>query len=319
MSPLISIIIPTFNRCSFLGETLNSIIGQHYQNWECLIVDDGSTDYTDELASFYCKIDERINFFKRPERYKKGANSCRNYGFELSKGDYINWFDDDDIMLPNFLSERIDYMNESIEIIICSFFPTDAFLNRKTATELKKDFSLFRSYALYELKLITNSVLFRRDILQNKELYKPGLEYGDETEFFLRIFDQDPEPSHVILNKPLFLYRQHTFTKSEENKVPSPAFRYSIIYVGLQNFNRGVDKNDRELRNFYYKKLVALFFRSLETNQNGNAAYLLQKIVPVIKKSNKTAGREFFFWGKLFLIFGRGSYKIEQRLKRLLN
>ena len=96
-NPLVSIIIPTYNRAHFIGETLESVIAQTYENWECIVVDDGSTDYTDELMEYYCKKDTRIQYHHRPDIKPRGANACRNYGFGVSKGEYINWFDSDDL------------------------------------------------------------------------------------------------------------------------------------------------------------------------------------------------------------------------------
>jgi len=102
MNTLVSIIIPTFNRAHLLGETLDSVITQTYSNWECIVVDDGSYDYTEELMDFYSRKNPRIIFVRRPDNRPKGANACRNYGFELSKGKYVNWFDSDNFMLSDF-------------------------------------------------------------------------------------------------------------------------------------------------------------------------------------------------------------------------
>ncbi|SOC78568.1 Glycosyltransferase involved in cell wall bisynthesis [Salinimicrobium sediminis] len=319
MNPLVSIIVPTYNRCAFLGETMDSILVQQYSNWECIIVDDGSTDYTKELVDFYCSKDERIKYFKRPDSLTNGANNCRNYGFAMSIGDYINWFDDDDVMLPDFLSERTPYMNQGVEVLICSFFPVDPLLSRKAAVSLKKSFSLFRSYALYELKLVTNSVLFNRKIFKDKILFVPGLKYGDETELFLRIFYREPEPSHIIINKPLFLYRQHDASKTKQNEKPDPAFRFSVMYVALQNLSRGIERKDTELINFYYKKLVSMFFRSLDTRQMSNSVHVLGELVPLVRRINFALSLELLFWGRIFIFIGKGSYKIEKRLKHFFD
>ena len=72
------------------------------------MVDDGSTDETEIVLQNFIKSDPRFQFHKRPSSRKKGPNACRNYGFELSKGDYVNWFDDDDIMLPDFLTVKVN-------------------------------------------------------------------------------------------------------------------------------------------------------------------------------------------------------------------
>ena len=85
MQPLISIIIPTYNRAQIIGETLDSLIAQTYANWECIAVDDGSTDNTDEVLVAYCNKDTRFQYHHRPKDKLKGPNSCRNYGFTRSK------------------------------------------------------------------------------------------------------------------------------------------------------------------------------------------------------------------------------------------
>ncbi|HEX9600942.1 MAG TPA: glycosyltransferase family 2 protein, partial [Mariniflexile sp.] len=65
--PLVSIIIPTYNRGHLIGETLESVLCQTYDNWECLVIDDGSTDNTDALVQGYLNKDNRIKFYHRPE------------------------------------------------------------------------------------------------------------------------------------------------------------------------------------------------------------------------------------------------------------
>ena len=109
LQPLVSIIIPTYNRANLILETLNSVKLQSYQNWECIIVDDGSTDTSEEVITAFCRMDERFKYYKRPENKPKGANSCRNLGFEYSKGDLINWFDSDDVMFEDFLEKKIKF------------------------------------------------------------------------------------------------------------------------------------------------------------------------------------------------------------------
>lgn len=111
--PLITVIIPSYDRAHLLGETLQSIMAQKYQNWECIVVDDGSHDYTEKLMEFYCERDQRIKFYRRPKGSIKGANSCRNLGFSRSTGDYIIWFDSDDIMTPDHIGAKVTAMESS--------------------------------------------------------------------------------------------------------------------------------------------------------------------------------------------------------------
>ena len=108
MTPLFSIIIPSFNRAHLIPETLESVANQTYENWECIIIDDGSTDTTEEVVSQIAVKDNRFKFFSRPNSKPKGANSCRNYGFEISSGEYINWLDSDDLLLPEHIAFHIE-------------------------------------------------------------------------------------------------------------------------------------------------------------------------------------------------------------------
>lgn len=113
MYQLVSIIIPIYNRAELIGATLDSVLCQSYQNWECIIVDDGSTDQTLDILKQYSFKDIRIRFYSRPEKKIKGANSCRNLGFEKSHGDYIIWFDSDDIMHKDHLKVKLESIREN--------------------------------------------------------------------------------------------------------------------------------------------------------------------------------------------------------------
>lgn len=105
---LVSIIIPTYNRATLICETLDSIIAQSYQNWECIIIDDRSTDKSAEIIKTYCEKDSRIYFSVRQENYPKGANACRNIGKRMAKGEFLIFFDSDDLMLTNHIEEKVN-------------------------------------------------------------------------------------------------------------------------------------------------------------------------------------------------------------------
>ena len=104
---LVSIIIPTYNRADVIGETLESILAQSYDNWECLVVDDGSTDDTEDLVKGFVQKDSRITLYNRPNDRPGGGNAARNFGLEVSKGQFINWVDSDDKLTPDHLELHI--------------------------------------------------------------------------------------------------------------------------------------------------------------------------------------------------------------------
>ena len=95
IKPLVSVIIPLYNRVTLVEETVNSVLLQTYTNFELIIVDDGSNDGSLLLAKSLAEQDERIAIYSRPKELPRGANSCRNFGLKKSKGDYFIILDSD--------------------------------------------------------------------------------------------------------------------------------------------------------------------------------------------------------------------------------
>lgn len=126
--PLVSIIIPNFNREAFIAETLESLLDQSYSNWEAIIVDDGSTDNSESIINEFCLKDERFHLFKR-DHFPKGAPTCRNIGIQMAKGEYLIFLDSDDILAPYCLRKRIDYFLE-FPNYDCLVFPMLIFYKR---------------------------------------------------------------------------------------------------------------------------------------------------------------------------------------------
>jgi len=102
-----SIIIPTYNRAAFITKTINSFLKQNYPFFELIIVDDGSTDNTKELINSI--QDPRIRYFQK-ENGERGA--ARNFGAQKANGEYINYFDSDDIAYPNHLELAVKAIRE---------------------------------------------------------------------------------------------------------------------------------------------------------------------------------------------------------------
>lgn len=103
---LVSIIIPSYNRSYLIKETLLSVVSQTYRNWECIVVDDGSTDSTTLVVQEFIDQDIRFKYFTNQR--KKGAQGARNTGILKSKGEWICFLDSDDYLLDNSIKDRID-------------------------------------------------------------------------------------------------------------------------------------------------------------------------------------------------------------------
>lgn len=104
--PHISIIIPTYNRAHCIAVALQSVLDQSYVHWECLIIDDGSTDTSETVINSWVQQDSRFHFYTR-NRLPKGAPTCRNMGLETAQGSYVIFLDSDDYLLPHCLEQRV--------------------------------------------------------------------------------------------------------------------------------------------------------------------------------------------------------------------
>jgi glycosyltransferase involved in cell wall biosynthesis len=194
---LISIIIPTYNRANVLEQTLNSVLKQTYTNWECIVVDDGSTDATDKMVSEYCRQDSRFQCHKRPKERPKGGNTCRNLAFELSKGSFIKWLDSDDVLSDDLLLSQINAVSTSLEskyILATSKWNYFTETTKDVTPKIKQinknydsGFDLICDFGTYNTFLPPHVYLVRRELIIKSGLWNESLSINQDGEFFTRV------------------------------------------------------------------------------------------------------------------------------------
>lgn len=194
--PLVSIIIPTYNRAHLIGETLDSVLAQTYTNWECIVVDDGGTDGTDEVLAEYVAKDSRFQYHHRPKDRPKGDNACRNYGFELSMGKYIQWLDSDDILGKAKLESQLSLFNKeaSNNLAICRWSTFTVSINK---SKFPNDSNLYKSHEGIEsfLKALSNSegylpplaYLMSSKLAREAGKWNESLIINQDGDFFIRV------------------------------------------------------------------------------------------------------------------------------------
>lgn len=195
-NPLVSIIIPTFNRSHLLGNTLDSVIAQTYTNWECIIVDDGSNDDIEEIINLYYKKDHRIKFYKRPQTKKKGASSCRNFGLEKSNGYYIQFLDSDDLISEEKLVNQVKLLEEDSlnSLATCKWgrFKNDLndaeiYHNLKSYNNFNEPLDLINALANSLGFFPLHTYLIRKSIITKSGYWNEYLSLNDDAEFMLRV------------------------------------------------------------------------------------------------------------------------------------
>lgn len=313
----ISIIIPTYNRYEILSQTLDSIIYQNYKNWEIILIDDHSTDYTSELSQLYMISESRIKCLRRPNKMPKGANSCRNFGYSKSSGDIIIWFDSDDYLLPGSL----DLIQENIkgkDFLVYGAIRTDENLKLIGKMNLWETKDLFSDYLMWKFKIVTNSLAFSRNFLLNKELFDIDLPFGHETTFFARLFANAKKERFKIINRALFYYRTHQKGVSQINAESyNRNLVLSHIYTYCRIIQLCIENQKKDLINFQYEKIINYLFKA----SNFSDFYIVTLGVLELSKrtnrlSNKSIILNLLFKAYLCCILGVEGYKIRKKIIR---
>lgn len=113
--PLVSIIVPSFNYGHYIGDTLRSVIAQTYPRWECVVVDDGSTDQTKDIVSAFSNLDPRVRYIRTDNR---GPAAARNSGVRNTIGAYVHFLDADDLIDREKLARQIEFLEVRPEVDI---------------------------------------------------------------------------------------------------------------------------------------------------------------------------------------------------------
>ncbi len=240
--PYISIVIPIYNVDQFIGDCINSVLGQTYKDFELILVNDGSTDRSLEICHQYADVDPRIVVIDKPN---SGVGSTRNIGIDASRGQWITFIDSDDRVASDYLesmaraiSDNTDFVqsgiiffdNDSGNEIGCEVLPEKQTLHRNIPVEC---------FEMAIMPLITSPVskLYRRDILNvNGIRFDTTLSVGEDRDFNLAYIN-------VINRACMIAYAGYYYRKGISGNLSS-----NRDYIQLLNWD--ID---------YWKKLKRFF------------------------------------------------------------
>jgi len=261
--PLVSIIIPVFNRATILKDTLDSIVNQTYANWECLIVDDGSTDETKTVIQKYAQNDSRIIGLERPQEKNKGANACRNYGLSAAKGDYIVFFDSDDIMAPTCLERRVQaftvHQDKDMLIFSMGVFKEDL---KFEVYPFRKVVNLSVAATLEEFVLSDTlpwnvcRPIFKSNLIKDKVEFNEKIQNFQDEEFNIRVLGQ-LKPEYLSIDETDTYYR---FDQASQNKYKTLKGTQDIVDCFYEFYATVFSVFNEDQKKRQHKKLKLKFF-----------------------------------------------------------
>lgn len=290
--PLVSIIIPTYNRADLILETLQSVQNQTYTNWECIIVDDGSKDRTEEVVRDFIKTDSRYQYYKRPEHHKPGGNGARNFGFSLAKGDYINWFDSDDIMIDNHLSNHVlNIQNFNIDISVSKglIFENDKLNIKGEWSIINSEDDLVDDMISNKVLWPINNVVWNKKILDVNSLFDENLYCSQEWVFHLHYVLEGGVYKSIDIATTLIRRHDSRIGKLQtENKVQSIFLSRKIIFEKLCE-KRMVNKhNSIHILKFMNQSLRSSILKGFSSTEKNIISYFF-------KNGQKFQSKNYFY------------------------
>lgn len=231
--PEISIIIPTYNRAHFILETISTIKNQSFEKWECLIIDDNSTDNTKEILDSILNSDARFRYFNRSSKYLKGPSGCRNQGLDLAHGKYIIFFDSDDIIHPENLQTCFEVLINS-DYEFCRYDKLPFRGDWQGGHQFKiEDFEIqnfsinnISSMVTMESGFACCTVMWKKNAL-NGMRFDEELSYAEEWEYYTRLLSQGI--SGASINRVLYFNRKHPESNTGEFWAKHPVRRKSKL------------------------------------------------------------------------------------------
>jgi glycosyltransferase involved in cell wall biosynthesis len=249
--PVLSIIVPVYNSEKTLTQCLDSIISQTLTNFECILVDDGSTDKSPAICNEYVQKDSRIQVLHKPN---EGASAARNDGIKAACGEYIAFVDSDDYILPDMyrlLLEEIE--NEKKELVCCGYthrnkvyLPPPFFYGASTAQ------------AVYHLEhselfgLIWNKLYLVKIIKTHNISFHAGQYFGEDMFFNLQYFGLIN--SFCLVDKALYVYCENS--QSISKKRPS----FDQCLSRFNNVSSSITKLRENQGENYINRILSLDF-----------------------------------------------------------
>ncbi|MDK2932820.1 MAG: hypothetical protein PWP27_630 [Clostridiales bacterium] len=230
----VSVLMPVFNGEKYLKESIESILNQTYNNFEFIIINDGSTDNSLHIINEYAKKDNRIVVISRKN---KGLVYSLNEGLAIAKGEYVARMDCDDVSMPERFGKQVQYMEQNREVsIIGTFIQTFGILDEQIKTKYERWFNFkFDTKNIEEIFLkrcviCHPSVMMRKKVLQDLNGYSYRYKCAEDYDLWLRAIKKGYKLAQ--LEEKLIKYRVHTESKSYKDNQDYSAIK-DVINIKL--------------------------------------------------------------------------------------
>jgi glycosyltransferase involved in cell wall biosynthesis len=204
--PKVSVVIPAYNAMKYLAETMDSVFNQTYQDFEVLIVDDGSVDDTFNWVSQLSQKEPKVKLISQTNQ---GVQKARNKGIREARGEYIAFLDADDLWEPTKLRKQVDSLDSNSAAGLCYTWTALADKQGKaTGRVIKSHFegNVWQQLTEFNFVCCGSTPLIRRSCFDTIGLFAEDLPFSEDWDLWLRIALKYP---FAVVKEPLIRYRQH--------------------------------------------------------------------------------------------------------------
>ncbi len=173
----ISVIIPLYNKEHYIERTLQSVLAQTYQDWEAIIIDDGSTDNSANIVQ--TTIDPRIKFFQQENC---GVSATRNRAIKLATGDFVAFLDADDEWMDDYLEKMVE-----LSLSYPNYFVFCSAQKGRPIHTLPKGVSIINDHCLYDYIYFTGCMFIKKVVFDKVGGFREGIQLGEDRDMWLRI------------------------------------------------------------------------------------------------------------------------------------
>lgn len=240
--PLLSVLTPAYNREKYIGEAIESVQAQAIEDWEMLIIDDGSTDKTVDVVKAYQAKDQRIILLENPKNL--GISATRNHGLQHIKGKYVAMLDSDDVFLPNKFQKQIDFLENHPEIGVLGAWAQHIGRSNRQFTPEELDGQL-RARSLYRCPLVHSSTIIRTSVIEAGNIrYNENYPASNDYDFWVKAL---PYTKFHNLQEHLVQYRKHDQNISVTNRGDQKKYRVASSRLAFKNvLNWEIDEQAHE-------------------------------------------------------------------------
>lgn len=244
MEKLVSIVLPVYNGERYMRDSIDSVIAQTWKNWELIIVDDCSTDRTEEIAQEYVQKDDRIRYFRNERNLRLPRNL--NRGFSFACGDYLTWTSDDNLFFPEAIKTMVLTMERThSDFVFASYLIIDS-----DGQEIGKIIVESNSaHMIPATNVVGACFLYSKDVYNHVGEYDPELAMVEDFDYWQRVAMK----YHLVgISEVLYKYRMHPDSLTGKMQKES---LYPNLEKALLKNRKGFGRFDYQQNYFYYKNL----------------------------------------------------------------